>query len=299
MKNLIKYFLICLLGIIVVYCNEPAVTELVSADSDEFDIELLSPSTQNLVFTGYDTTGVVTPAPQFSVVISLSGIKNTYQGAEINQSLMTAAFFDKNLPVYSHNGRLIGYRTRVLGRVRFGIDSANVRELRIRFRENGFIRDTLLGFQHILYSGRNMHGQSQTFPYNSKVRFRLSPFLGNSVDFEIPTPPEVTGQLNTIGSVQNGNLQAEVIWNGLPSGRIEIVLGGILKSRTDILPLYRLTTKDDGKLVIPASLLKNIPFNLFDGLVITLIRRYRSSDNSLQDHFIVSQSVHNIRIDIP
>ena len=121
----------------------------------------------------------------------------------------------------------------------------------------------------------------------------------HSVDFEIPTPPEVTGQLNTIGSVQNGNLQAEVIWNGLPSGRIEIVLGGILKSRTDILPLYRLTTKDDGKLVIPASLLKNIPFNLFDGLVITLIRRYRSSDNSLQDHFIVSQSVHNIRIDIP
>ncbi len=295
MKKLFKYYLILSIITGLVSCDEPILTELDPNETDDFEIELQNSDPDNVVFTGYDSTGVVIIAPRFSTLISASGIKNSYKGITVKKTFYQAVFFDKNRPVKNRHGRTIGFKTRTLGRVTFDNDSAWVLPLKIRFKENGILEDTTLGFQHVLFSLPN---HPFIFPYSSMVDIKFHPFMGQSTQFSLPTPAEITGQVKINGRRDINNLRMELTWNGVKRDRIAIIFGGIVKGRDITLPLYKLSTFDDGRLVIPPDLINSIPFDHFDNIVISFIRRYKFNHQQ-QDNFIVSHSIHNIKLDIP
>jgi hypothetical protein len=187
-----------------------------------------------------------------------------------------------------------------LGKVTFDGDSARVVSRFIRYIFNGEIRDTLAGVRHVtIFDPRNpVH---QFFPYDSDVHFKLKVFDGGMFATVIHTPPEIDGKLRITGSRTNHDLKVELLWNGTGRGKVEIIFGGILNSNGELFPLIRFTIADNGRIRIPNSALANIPFERFDKMTITLIRRIEKivDNNTLNKNFIAAQSIHNIVFDVP
>ena len=300
MKLTIKY-LILLLGFLVINgCDKPAPTQLIH-EEDPLEIELITQDiTDELHSSGYDSTGFVyNPSRGFTNIITVSGIKTSHNEFTFLTSHAQAIFFNRDSLIFSPDGRFIGYKTQLLGNVDFNGVRAKIREFRIWFkdRRNGRPSDTLLGYRHVLHNRPLIPGDDFNFQFNSLVNFDFNPFIGNPVQFNIPTLLEINGSIHFEGQINN--LTANISWNAGHSDKFEIIIGGSLRLNGKVLPLYRLKTRDDGNLEIPRSLLNQIPLDRFNKLIFSIIRKkefHIPSDNN--DLFILSQSIHNLVIDI-
>ncbi len=286
---------------LVLSCDKPFPTELIddSNQSENFEVEIISKDTEDEFYSnGFDTSGVV--QTEINSVISLTGGKVSFQGQTENFSLAQTIIFDKNEPVYNSVGKLIGYRTRTPGSIRFNNLICRLIDYRVRFRDGGLIVDTLLGKKYVLYKGKGYFQDNFDFPYNSLVNFSFNPLIGQTINFNIPTPAEVTGSVRLEGSRDETNLRAVLQWNAGNNPDFAIVIGVQKRNSRDIFPIYRIKTKDDGSLIVPSRLLLNISRDRFDKLVFTFIRSLNNKTNlDYQNVFVSSQSIHTINVALP
>src|SRR3989304_4834905 len=206
MKKLITYLVLISIGLILFGCDKPAPTELIDDSIGDFaEYEVLGKDFNDEYYSnGGDTTGVTQDLKEFPNLISISGIKLT----DINRrtdghSFAQSIFFDRTKPVFDSHDRLLGYHTVTPGTV--WIDNSRAREVPfiIRYRDNGVLMDTTLGDKYILFSGLHQFH----YRHNSQMNFRLD-FFGNNISFDIPTPTEITGNVEIMGKRSNGDLKA-------------------------------------------------------------------------------------------
>lgn len=298
------FYIIVVLSVSYFGCDKPAPTELIddSGTSNNFEIEILGGELDNEYYSnGYDTSGVTEDIRRFANIISVSGIKITGTGRTDNISTAQVILSDRSNPVYSPGGRLIGYNTIIPGVVRINSEPARITNLRIRYREQGVLIDTVLGKKYELFnSDRRFFGDQFVFPYNGNINFSFTPFFGQPTSFDIPTPTEVTGTVKLVRLPDQNKFRAELNWTGTPASKFSIVIGGVRSFNQQVFPFYRLRTEDDGSLIIPAGLLSNIPRDRFNRISISFIRKF---DNTIQldnsDLYISSQSIHTIIVEIP
>lgn len=293
-----------LIVIMLIACNDPVPTELINPDNeltdDGFELELLSPEPEQYVYSnGYDSTGIVNPVPGFASLINISHVKNTLNNITKYRSGGLAIFYDTTRAVRSPNGRVVGFKARILGKVTFNGDTAAVLPYQIQYLDRGLRKDTLLGFRHILYKESFSQIGNSFLPYGTNVEFKLDAFSGNK-KFMIPVPDEISGRVNVVGKRFQKDFRLELFWNGLDKGRTELIIGGLPIGRADIFPILRLRTRDDGKFVIPKHIVDRIPFEKFDKIVVTFLRKNESykNENSIGRVYIAAQSIHNIIFDI-
>ena len=158
-----------------------------------------------------------------------------------------------------------------------------------------------MGLFHLLYSGRLSNIRPFNYKYNSFVNFELNPFIGKSINFEIPTPKEITANLRVTGSKASNNLVAKLIWDkGNVDAKIQIIISGKLKGKDNSIPLFKLKTKDDGAFIIPAKILDAIPQDTFNKIIVTLIRQYETKVSfRLNTLVVLSQSIHSLVVESP
>ena len=291
-----------LFAVIYSGCDKPGPTELV-ADEETYDVEILGKDINDEYYSnGYDSSGVIEDRKNFASIIAVSGIKLTKDNKTINISSAQTIIFDKTKPVRSPHGILLGYGTVTPGIIKFNDVTARLANYRVRFREGGTLIDTSLGKKYELF---NINGRLINdpfiYPYNSSISFKYNAFLsGQHSNFDILTPREVTGYVRLVRLNNQNKFQAELNWNGESSDNFSIVIGGIRNSNQQNFPFYRIRTKDDGKFIIPASLLKNIPRDRFNKITISFIRKY---DKLVQiqntDLYVSSQSIHTIIVEFP
>lgn len=285
-------------------CDKFGPTELIdnSGNSDNFEIEVIGNEPDNEYYSnGYDTSGITTDFRLHSNLISISGIKITRGDKNIDISSAQAIFADTSKPVFSPNGRLIGYNTTIPGIIRFNSEQARLVNFRIRFRESGVLIDTVLGMKYELFNSSGKFFNDQfVFPFNSSVVFSFNPFFSQPLQFDIATPEEVTGSVRLIRNQAQNRFHAELNWTAENKNNFSIIIGGIRTSTQQVFPFFRIKTSDDGSLLLPASLFKNIPKERFGKLSITFMRKYENDVQSIDDTFhISSQSIHTIIVDIP
>lgn len=302
-----KYFthIIILLTLIVFHgCDKFGPTELIddSGNSDNYQIEVIGNDLDNEYFSnGYDTSGVTTDIRLHTNVIFVSGIKLTRNGNTQNISSAQTILSDTSKPVYSPDGKLIGYNTITPGIVRFNSEQARLTNFRIRFREHGSLIDTILGKKYELFNSQGRFFNDQfIFPYNSNVAFSFTPFLGQQVDIDIPTPKEVTGTVRLNKLQGKERFHIELNWTAEFENNFSVIIGGITSSNQQVFPFFRIKTTDDGSLVLPASLFKNIPKERFHKLTFSFMRKFENTVQLNQGSInINSQSIHTIIIDFP
>jgi len=305
MKKINIYIIIFLFSLIYYGCDKPAPIQLFPdevSSEDQIEIEIIAKDPSNEAYgNGFDSTGVTDNLIGFTNVIITSGIKVSYRNLTFNTSLAQAFFFDKSKPVYSCEGDLIGFETKVPGILGFNDRIARKFQYRVKYRCEGIVKDTLLGFGYILHRRRGLfNGDDFEFPYNSFINFSLDPLIAPVINFNIPTPSEISANANIEGRIQNKTLRAVLEWNNSQNTKLELILGGQVRGKETVIPLFKLKIKDDGHLIIPPKLLNEIPFARFDKIVFTFVRKYEKhhteGDNDL---FVLSQSIHSLVIDIP
>ena len=305
MKRLTKYGLVIFLLAVFFACQDPLPVELINEENPEedYDVEVITPKPNSVVFTGYDSTGITSPIPVNSSVISISGIKNTFHNKNItvNKGYAEAVFYDTDQPIKTSSGIIIGYKTLQFGRVRFDEDSARVVPHRIFYRDGDVIRDTLVGVKHVLFYKKRIAPVPSNFPYGKSVRFYFDFFGEKPFLTTIKVPQEISAKLKLTGTKEDKNLRAELSWNKIENDEVEVIIGGVLEGRKEIIPLLRLKSFKGSKIVIRNSLIQKIPYEKYDSIIFSVIRKHRVSVNTIRlgDIYIASQSIHNILINIP
>lgn len=301
MNYLIKISFLLLTIFILYSCDKPSPTELVdgSTQDDNFEIEVIAKDTEDEFYSnGFDTSGI--SQNQINSIISITGGKITFLGQTESYSIAQTIIYDKSNPVYNSLGRLIGYKTITPGTIRFNNLLTRLVDFRIKYRDAGQILDTLLGKKYVLYKGRGFFQDTFEFPYNSQVLFSFNPMIGNTINFNIPTPSEVTGTVRIEGNRVQKNLKAILEWNEANSPFFSIIIGAGKRNSRDVFPIYRIKTSDDGRLIIPSKLLMDLSRDKFDRLSFTFIRSFDNREN-LNEHnvFVSSQSIHTIYVALP
>ncbi len=305
MKKIFLYILVLFAYIFYYGCNDPAPTELLSdsvLEDDNVEVKVVATDTQDQFFSnGFDSTGVVKIPSKHSTLIILSGSKLTMKKFVMSSSLAQAKFFDKNSPVFSSNGRLVGYKTQTPGTVKFNDIKADIVPFKMRFMNFGHNIDTVLGMQYQLYNRHIGMNERFRFPFNSSIKFSLEQNNRNKVSFNIPTPEEITGKVSTKGKISEKNVSVLLEWNSADrSKKINIILGVNIKGRNSLIPLFNIRTRDDGRLQLPQKLVNELPQNTFDLLSFTFVRGIEiTRTDGTNDIFILSQSTHSIIIDLP
>jgi hypothetical protein len=302
MKKLITYSFIFSLAFLFIACDKPAPTELIDDSQEELaEYEILGKDLNNEFYSnGFDTTGVSQDLNRLPNLISLSGIKVTEANGSTDEfSFAQSIFFDRTKPVFYSDGRLLAYQTFLPGVVRLDNHIANVVPYRIRYRDNGVLMDTTLGFKYQVFSGRRGDMHQFRYRHNSMMNFRLN-FFGQEISFDIPTPREITGNVEMLGNRNSDDLRALLRWNKGNTETITIIIGARLRDRHIVMPLYKVRTMDDGRLVVPARFINQIPVQQFDKIVFTFIRRFEHTfDNTNSDLHVSSQSIHSIVVNLP
>lgn len=302
MKKILTYLFITSVGLILFGCDKPAPTELFDDSQEELaEYEILSKDINDEFYSnGFDTTGVTQDLQELPNLIAISGIKVTdIHGGTDEFSFAQSIFFDKTKPVFYSDGRLLAYQTIIPGVVRFDNRIARVVPFHIRYRDNGILRDTTLGNKYILFSGRRGDMDDFHYRHNSFMNFRINIFFGEQASFDIHTPTEITGKIDILGSRSNDDLRALLHWNRGNTRDIAIVIGARLRDRQIIMPLYKVKTRDDGSLLIPPRFINQIPFEHFDRIVFTFIRRFENTiDTNSGDLRVSSQSIHSIIVNL-
>jgi hypothetical protein len=172
---------------------------------------------------------------------------------------------------------------------------AGIVPFKVKFRDDSGLRDTVLGNQYLMLRNRF------TFRYNSAINFEYNPLQGqNNINFDITTPPEINAVVKREGSLSEGSLKVFLEWNKDPdpSSKLEIIVGGYLsRIRAKVhIPLYRLRIADNGRLTVPADLIKQLSPDSFDALTFTLIRRYEKVNPGHGNFISIAQSIHSTGI---
>ena len=301
MKKLLTYLIISASVFILVSCDKPAPTQLIDDTTDEFEVELLNKDLDNPSFSGTDTSGITQDLTGVTNLISVSGIKITNENRTNEFSLAQAMFFDKSKPIKYSDGRLLAYKTIIPGTIKFNGTEAHVVPYRIRYREGGIPKDTLVGNKYLLYNIFGGFPDPFYFNYNSNVSFEFDPFLpGENISFSIATPHEINGIVSLTGSKTSRNLEATLNWNGRGEKRVFVIIGLIRPGQLQSIPVYKMKTPDDGELKIPGRYLNQLPLDRFEKIVFTFIRSFEGyRENGNNDLLVSSQSIHSIVIDIP
>lgn len=296
MKKFLLHILILIFGIIG--CDEPSPTQIIP-DEAEVDIELLSPEPDLFTYdNGYDTLGFVSSYPPDYTIINVTGIKNSYNNLTFHRTTAFAVFIDKNLRVVREDGRLIGFGSRLIGETSFNDIQSWVIPRNVKYRWDGNVLDTLLGVAHLLTFNRG-NNSLFPFPYESSVKFKLNPFVGNNFEIDIPTPTEITGKINASGSLRNRDLKIELEWNVADEGDIVIVVGGMNLEDRAPYPLYKIRVRDSGKIKIPRTLMETFPFDRYKQIMFSFSRQKFVSAQLESGNIIVAQSIHNIKFNVP
>lgn len=302
MKQLLKYFWAVFVFLGITSCGVPSPTELIDDTTENIEIKVIPDQPTVYDYTnGYDSTGIFDPFIDKSSIISVSGIRNTNYEFLYQDKYYFAQFNDKTKPVY-FNGKLLGYKTKFVESVRFDNIQAQAVSHTMSFRYNDMKKDTALGYKYVVLSRMMPDGQATKFPYNSKISFKLGAGRNINIQFDIPTPPEIVGEVKTQGSFANRTFKIDLLWNGRGSGQVEIVLGTIAMQSTKPMPLLKLVGPDNGRMNIKQDILEKIPLNQNRFLVVTFIRRFVKefpNNEILNDNYIAAQSIHNIKIQIP
>ena len=286
-------------------CDTPAPTELVidnnTTTEDPVDVEIITKDTQDEFYSnGFDSTGVAHRLHNFGSVIVVTGAKISTKNSTTSSSLAEAAFFDKSKPVKNMHGNVVGFKTVMPGIVRFNGFKAKIRPLRIKYKNGSQVVDTTLGSIYVVFSGRLNSVDPFNYNFKSSVAFLLNPTTGHATSFSIPTPEEITGKVTFNGRQADKSLRAILEWNKSTGQKIEVILGAVLKGSNVSFPLYSLKTRDDGRLVVPSQLLNTIPFERFDKIIFSFVRRLEFDNGSGSNRLkILSQSIHSIIINIP
>jgi hypothetical protein len=302
MKKLLTYLIISASVFILVSCDKPAPTQLIDDTTDEFEVELLNKDLEGEYYSsGADTSGITQDITGITNLISVSGIKITTENRTSIFSLAQAMFFDKSKPIRYSNGRLLAYKTIIPGTIKFNGTEAHIVPYRIKYREEGTPKDTLIGFKYLLYNIFGGFPDPFYFNYNSNVSFEFDPILpGNNISFNIPTPNQINGIISLTGNKSNKNLEATLNWNGMGEKRISVVVGLIRPGQLQSIPVYKMKTPDDGELKIPGRYINQLPLDRFEKIVFTFIRSFEGyHENGNNDLLVSSQSIHSIVIDIP
>ena len=301
MKKLLTYLIISASVFILVSCDKPAPTQLIDDTTDEFEVELLNKDLDNPSFSGTDTSGITQDLTGVTNLISVSGIKITTEKGISIFSLAQAMFFDKSKPIKYSDGRLLAYKTIIPGTIKFNGTEAHIVPYRIRYREGGMPKDTLVGGKYLLYNISYGTPDPFYFEYSSNVSFEFDPILpGENISFNIPTPKEINGSIILEGSKSERNLRALLRWNAMQEKKVAIIIGFIRPGQKFSIPVYKFKTRDDGEVKIPGRLLNELPLDNFEKIVVTFVRSYEGyHDNGANDLLVSSQSIHSIVIDIP
>jgi len=302
MKKILTYLIISASIFLLVSCDKPAPTQLVDDTNGEFEVELLNKDLEDQYYTsGSDTSGLTQDLTGITNLISVSGIKITTSIRTTRTSLAQAMFFDKSKPIWYSNGRLLCYQTLTPGVIRFNGTEANIVPYKIRFRDMGTQKDTLIGNKYLLYNIFGGFPDPFYFDYNASVSFEFNPSNGgNNLVFNIPTPQEINGSVTLAGYRNNRDLNALLSWNPIGNKRVTIIIGLMRPNQTLSIPIYRMRTGDDGELRIPGRYLNQLPLQNFEKIVFTFIRSYEGYQGNGENELLVSsQSIHSIVIDIP
>ncbi|MBP9119604.1 MAG: hypothetical protein KBF59_01945 [Ignavibacterium sp.] len=303
MKKYIFYILV-IFTFIYSGCDKPGPTELINDpnESENLEVEIISKEIDNEFYSnGFDTSGVTEDLRNYASIVSVSGIKLTLDGQTVNISSAQTLLFDKTKPFKSPRGIILGYNTIIPGIIKFNDIQARITNYRVRYREEGVLIDTVLGKKYELF---NVNGRSFNdpfiYPYSSTISFTYDPFIGQPSGFDIATPKELTGSVRLVKLNNQNKFNAELLWNAEYVNNFSIILGGVKNSNQQVVPFFRLKTKDDGTLIIPNSILKNIPRDRFNKISVTFVRKY---DKLVQvqntELYVSSQSIHTIIVDIP
>ena len=301
MKKLLTYLLIFPSAFLFFSCDKPAPTELIDDSIEEFaEYEIIGKDlTDEFYSNGFDTTGVTQDLNRLPNLISLSGIKVTEANGKRDEfSFAQSIFFDRTKPVFYSDGRVLAYQTFSPDVVRFDNKFARAVPFRIRYRDKGVLMDTTLGFKHILFSGRHGNMDQYQHKHNSLMNFRLN-FFGQEINFDIPTPKEIIGNVQMLGNRNSADLRALLTWNKGNTETVIVIIGARLRNRDNVMPLYQVRTMDDGRLVVPARFINQIPVQQFDKLVFSFIRRFEHThDNADNDLRISLQSIDSIVVNL-
>jgi len=301
MKNLITITALFISLLLISGCDKPAPTELFD-DSSEDEYEVLTKNLDDQYYnSGVDTSGLEQDIRGLTNIISVSGIKITSNNKTDRLSLAQAIFFDKNKPIYYSDGTtLLAFETVTPGLMYFDNHLTRIRPFKIHYRDLGFPRDTIVGNRYVLWSGFGGTIDPFIFQYNSFVNVLFDPIIFDPINFDIPTPPEINGNVFIQGNRVNRNLEAVLKWNGLGHRKITLIVGLKRKNSIHTVPIYKIRTRDDGEVVVPTRFFSELPLHNFDKLVITFIRSYEGLEESGVNKLLVStQSIHSIVIDIP
>ena len=300
MKKILTYLLIFISALILFSCDKPAPTQLVDETNNELEVELLNKDLDNPSSSGTDTSGITQDLTGVTNLISVSGIKITTENRTNKFSLAQAMFFDKNQPIYI-GGKLFAYKTIFRGTIKFNGTEANIVPYRIRYREGGIPRDTLVGNKYLLYNIFGGFPDPFYFSYNSSVSFEFTPSgPGSNISFNIPTPQEINGGVTLTGNRNTRDLSVLLSWNPIGNKRVTIIIGLMRFNQTLSIPIYRMKTGDDGELRISGRYLNQLPLQNFEKIVFTFIRSYEEYHGNGNNELLVSaQSIHSIVIDIP
>jgi hypothetical protein len=292
-------------------CKEPLSTELAdsSQQNSNVAIEVVAdkPGVYNYV-NGYDSTGVVEPILDKTTVICVTGIRNTNYGIRARDDYYFTQFNDKSNPVYNASKNLIGFVGLNMGQVSFNNVNAIVTANQVKYVNPNDkyqkMKDTTIGMKYFYASKIDIPGSQSNFPYNSLVSFRLnqnqqsgqSPYI----QLNISTPVEIVGKISMQGTSAQNNLSVQLSWNPLNAGQIEVIIG-TFNATSGPMPLYRLIGSDNGKMTIPQTVLNNLVSNNSKELLITFIRKKVKEDtgDTFKDSYIIAQSIHNFKIQLP
>jgi hypothetical protein len=301
MKKILTYLLISISAFILFSCDKPAPTQLIDDTNNELEVELLNKDLDNPYSSGADTSGITQDLTGITNLISVSGIKITTENRTSEFSLAQAMFFDKSKPINYSDGRLLAYKTFIPGIIKFNGAEASVVPYRIRFKDMGIQKDTLVGNKYLLYNIFGGFPDPFYFSYNSSVSFEFAPFgPGENISFNIPTPQEIVGSVTLSGNRRNENLDVLLHWNPIGIKKITVIVGLTRPNQISSIPVYRMRTGDDGELRIPGRYLNQLPLERFEKIVFTFVRSYEGYHGNGNDElFVSSQSIHSIVIDIP
>ena len=226
MKKILTYLTISASIFYLVSCDKPAPTQLVDDTNNDFEVELLNNNLDDQYYTsGSDTSGITQDLTGITNLISVSGIKITDKIRTREFSLAQAMFFDKSKPIHYRNGRLLSYQTLTPGSIRFNGVEANIVPYRMKFRDMGMQKDTLIGNKYLLYNIFGGFPDPFYFSYNSSVSFEFTPSSGgNILSFNIPTPQEITGNVSLTGNRISKNLEATLNWNSASTKKVFIII---------------------------------------------------------------------------
>ncbi len=290
-------------------CGDPSPVEFTdnTSTTENINVGIVPAKPSTYVYSnGYDSTGIVEPFIDKSTIINVSGIHNSNYGSFTDGAYYFALFNDKTKPVMGPNNTVVGYKSKSISSVFFNNVPAIQESNRMKMMNQQHAPvDTSLGFKYVVSDGmgHGMHGgMNNQFPYSSTINVRINDGYNPPFQFDLPTPSEIIGQVKLQGSVSTNNLSMELTWNGSINDSVNVVIGTVNQFSSDANPLFLFKAANTNSLKVPWSILEKIQFSRTKFLVVTLIKRIIKGipyNAVLKDSYIASQSIHNIKVDIP